>query len=453
MDSSRGDPRLSEAELGTVDALTHDGEGVVHAGKTAFVAGALPGELVRFRRVRKHKRHDEAALIEVVRAAAERTVPRCAHFGVCGGCALQHLAAERQIEAKQAQLRESLERIAAAAPQSWIEPLRGPQWGYRRRARLGARYVAKKGRVLVGFRERSAPYVAATERCEVLAPAVGTLIGPLAELLTGLSIRERVPQIEVAVGDNAAALVLRVLEPPSATDLAALAEFERRHAVRLYLQPAGVDSVARLGAAQPSPEGQCREEPLFYRLREFDLTLEFAPTDFIQVNGAVNEALVARAVELLCPSADSRVLELYCGLGNFSLPLARRAGHVVAVEGDAGLIGRARHNARRNGIGNVEFVAADLAVPLPAGLPWLSERFSHVLIDPPRVGAREVMRTIARIAPERVLYISCHPGSLARDVGELVHEHGFALRAAGVLDMFPHTTHVESVALLAPAGR
>jgi len=443
---------LSEAELGTVDALTHEGEGVVHAGKTAFVAGALPGELVRFRRTRRRKRHDEAALIEVVRAAAARTVPQCAHFGVCGGCALQHLAGERQIEAKHAELRDSLERIALTTPTEWLAPLRGPQWGYRRRARLGARYVAKKGRVLVGFRERSAPYVAATERCEVLAPPVGTLIGPLAALLTSLSIRERIPQIEVAVADNAAALVLRVLAQPSAADLRALAEFEQRHAVRLYLQPAGVDSVSRLSAAQSAPGAAAAEEPLFYRLAQFDLSLEFAPTDFIQVNGVMNQALVTRAVELLAPRADARVLDLYCGLGNFSLPLARRAGQVVGVECDGALLGRARHNARRNGVENVEFVAADLAVPLPQGLPWLAQPFSHVLIDPPRAGAREVMRTIARIAPQRVLYISCHPGSLARDVGQLVHEHGFVLRAAGVLDMFPHTTHVESLALLTPGG-
>ncbi len=436
---------LSDAELGTVDALTHDGEGIVHAGKTAFVAGALPGELVRFQRVRRRKRHDEAALIEIVRACGERAVPRCAHFGVCGGCALQHLDAARQIEAKHAELRDTLERIAGTAPETWLEPLRGPLWGYRRRARLGARYVPKKGRTLVGFRERLSPYVAATERCEVLAPAVGQLIGPLAALLTELSIRERVPQIEVAVGDNAAALVLRVLEAPSSRDLERLRDFERAHAVRLYLQPAGLTSVMRLSAMADSAE-----EPLWYALPDFDLRLEFAPTDFIQVNGAMNQALVARAVALLQPTSESRVLDLYCGLGNLTLPLARRAGRVVGVEGEHALIERARHNARLNGITNAEFIEVDLAGPLPSELPWLSEGFTDVLLDPPRAGAREVMSTIARFGPRRVLYISCHPGSLARDVGMLVHDHGFVLRTAGVLDMFPHTTHVESLALLTP---
>src|SRR5579875_773002 len=439
-------------EIGAVDALTHEGEGVVHAGKTVFVAGALPGEVVRFRRMRRRSRHDEAELVEVVQPSADRTTPRCAHFGVCGGCALQHFAAERQIEAKQIELKDSLARVACAEPERWLEPLCGPAWAYRRRARLGARYVAKKGRVLVGFRERMSPYVTATERCEVLAAPAGALIGPLAELLTRLDVRERVPQIEVAVADNAVALVLRVLAEPSRGDLWQLAEFERERGVRFYLQRGGLDSVRRLEVDPAAPAGSSAEAPLYYALPDFGVRLEFAPTNFVQVNGAVNAALVGRAVSLLEVTPDSRVLDLYCGLGNFTLPLARRAGEVVGVEGDAALVERARHNARLNGIGNASFIEADLGQPLP-DLPWLRHGFTHVLLDPPRAGARDVMRTIARIAPERVLYISCHPGSLARDVGALVHDHGFVLRAAGVVDMFPHTTHVESIALLTPAGR
>lgn len=437
---------MTDTELGAVDALTHEGEGVVHGGKTVFVAGALPGEVVRFRRRRRRSRHDEAELIEVVQASAARVAPRCAHFGTCGGCVLQHFAPERQIEAKQTELADSLARIARAEPQRWLEALRSPAFRYRRRARLGARYVTKKGRVLVGFRERLSPYVTATERCEVLAPPAGALIGPLAELLTGLEVRERVPQIEVAVGDDATALVLRVLMEPPAADLEKLERFEREHGVRLYLQRGGIETVTRL-----SPQRGTGETPLNYRLPEFDVRIEFAPTDFVQINGPVNAALVSRALSLLAVTPGSRVLDLYCGLGNFTLPLARRAGEVLGVEGDPGLLERARHNARLNVIENASFVAADLAQPL-AALPWLARRFSHVLLDPPRAGARDVMRTIARIAPERVLYISCHPGSLARDVGVLVHEHGFALEAAGVVDMFPHTTHVESLALLTPGG-
>lgn len=432
-------------EIGRVDALTHEAEGVVHAGKTAFVAGALPGEQVRFRRVRRRKRHDEAILLEVLEPASGRTVPRCPHFGVCGGCALQHLAPERQLEAKQAELRDSLERLGRVQPGAWLDPIRGPVWGYRRRARLGARFVPKKGRALVGFRERLAPYIAALERCEVLAEPMGRLIAPLSALLTQLSVREHLPQIELAVADNATALVLRLLRAPSAQDLEQLRDFEQRHSVRLYTQTGGPESITRMSPA-------AEESPLRYRLAEFELELEFEPTDFIQVNGPVNASLVGRAVSLLELSADARVLDLYCGLGNFTLPLARRAQQVLGVEGEARLVERARHNARLNQLHNVSFVTADLATPLDPQLPWLAQPFTHVILDPPRAGARDVMRTIARIHPRRVLYISCHPGSLARDVGSLVHEHGFALEAAGVVDMFPHTTHVESLALLAPGA-
>jgi 23S rRNA (uracil1939-C5)-methyltransferase len=429
-----------EDEVGIVAALTQEGEGVVRGGKTAFVAGALPGETVRFRRTRRHRQHDQGELLEVLEASSARVAPRCKHFGTCGGCALQHLSPEAQIQAKHDELRESFERLARVSPDTWLEPLRGPAWGYRRRARLGAKYVTKKGRVVVGFRERLAPYVAEVEQCEVLAPPVGAMIGPLSALLTELSIRERLPQIEVAVADNAVALVLRVLEPPTDEDTRRLHEFARAHGVRFYLQPKGLDSVRPLDEAPV--------EPLVYRLPRFALELEFAPTDFVQINGPVNESLVSRAVELLELSPDSVVLDLFCGLGNFTLALAKAAREVVGVEGDRTLVERARHNARRNAIGNAEFHVADLSQAIAPGTPWAARRFTHVLIDPPRAGAREILPATAALSPRTVLYISCHPGSLARDVGILVHELGFAVRAAGVLDMFPHTGHVESIALL-----
>ena len=440
-------------EIGRVAALTHEGEGIVRGGKTVFVAGALPGETIRFRRVRRRRQHDEGRLLEVLEPAPERVQPKCPHFGVCGGCALQHLEPEAQLRAKQAELADNFERLARTTPETWLEPLRGPVWGYRRRARLGAKFVANKGRVIVGFRERLSPYVAAIDRCEVLAPPAGELIEPLSKLLTGLSIRERVPQIEVAVADNAVALVLRVLSAPSDQDLEALRSFESAHGVRLYLQPGGLDSVQRLTSGAPAGAADAgAEAALHYKLPAFGVQLEFAPTDFVQINGPINEALVTRAVELLEPARDSTVLDLFCGIGNFTLPLARSAGHVVGVEGDELLVQRAEHNARRNGIANVEFHVADLAkVPQP-GARWLDRRYTHVLLDPPRAGAREILATVARLAPRRVLYISCHPGSLARDVGILVHDHGFVLRAAGVMDMFPHTTHVESLAVLEPSG-
>jgi 23S rRNA (uracil1939-C5)-methyltransferase len=429
-------------ETGTVAGLTHAGEGVVHGGKTAFVAGALPGEVVRFRRTARHRQHDEAQLLEIISAAAARVQPRCAHFGVCGGCALQHLEPAEQLALKEQQLRENLERVARVSPERWLPPLTGPVWGYRRRARLGAKFVRKKGRALVGFRERAAPYVAELERCEVLAAPAGGLINPLARLLDTLAIREQLPQIEVAVADNATALVLRVLASPTAEDLARLRAFAHAHGVRIYLQTGGLESVVPL-----EPYATALE----YRLAPFDLTLAFAPTDFIQVNAAVNAALVARAVELLAPGPAARVLDLFCGLGNFTLALARHAQAVVGVEGEAALIARARANAAANGLGNAAFHVADLCAPV-GEFPWMRAGYTHVLLDPPRTGARELLPALAALAPERLLYISCHPGSLARDLGVLVHEHGMRLEAAGVVDMFAHTAHVESVALLAAPG-
>ncbi|HSY06135.1 MAG TPA: 23S rRNA (uracil(1939)-C(5))-methyltransferase RlmD [Steroidobacteraceae bacterium] len=427
------------AQTAVVCGLTQQGEGVVHGGKTAFIAGALPGERIRFRRTRRHRQHDDGELLEVLEPAAGRVTPRCAHFGTCGGCALQHLAPEAQLAAKEQQLRDTLTRLAAASPQRWLPPLTGPVWGYRRRARLGVKYVRKKGRVLVGFRERAAPYVAQLERCEVLAAPLGALIAPLAQMLGELSIREQLPQIEVAIADNATALVLRVLSAPSAADLTRLAAFAAAHAVRLYLQPQGLESVRELGAAA---------QPLYYRLPQFDLEMQFAPTDFIQVNGAVNAALVTRAVELLELTPDSAVLDLFCGLGNFTLALARSAQRALGVEGERALLERARGNAARNGLGNAEFQHADLSAPPDPQAAWLRGSYSHMLLDPPRSGARALLAAVAQLAPERVLYISCHPGSLARDVGVLVHEHGLTLEAAGVVDMFPHTAHIESLALL-----
>jgi 23S rRNA (uracil1939-C5)-methyltransferase len=447
--SGRSRRIVSEVEeIATVASLTHDGEGVVRQGKTAFVAGALPGERIRFRRTRRHRQHDEAELLEVLEPSASRVVPRCAHFGICGGCALQHLSADAQLEAKQTELRDNLERMGKVSPREWLAPLRGPVWNYRRRARLGSKFVIKKDRVVVGFRERLAPYVAELQRCEVLAAPVGEMIAPLAAMLNGLSIRHRIPQIEAAVADNVVALVLRVLDSPSADDLMRLREFATAHSVRFYLQTGGLDSVSPLDGAPGEPQ-----EALRYGLPDFDLKLEFTPTDFVQINAQINQALVARAVELLDLAPGSSVLDLYCGIGNFTLALARNSGRAVGVEGDKGLVDRARHNAGLNEVRNAEFHVANLARPLEPTLPWLRQSYTHVLLDPPRAGASEVLASISRLNPQRVLYISCHPGSLARDLGSLVHEHGMSLVAAGVLDMFPHTTHVESLAILEPARK
>jgi 23S rRNA (uracil1939-C5)-methyltransferase len=409
-------------------------------GEAPLAAASPPQAAMGLGRRRRRGRHQLAQLEQIVIAGADRVIPRCAHFDVCGGCVLQQLESSAQLRLKEQRLRHTLERLAGAAPARWLPAIASPPWGYRRRARLGVRYVRRKQRALVGFRERRSNLIADIERCEVLAPPVDALIVPLSALVTRLSIRERLPQIEVAVADNAVALVLRVLDPPSAADLASMREFEARHGVRLYLQSGGVDSTRAL--SEPAPV-------LWYGLPEANLQIDFLPTDFIQVNASVNRALVAASAQLLQLNADSSLLDLYCGLGNFSLALARHAQRVVGVEGDSGLVERARGNARRNAIVNAEFFDADLAADVAAA-SWLGRRYTHVLLDPPRAGARELLPQIARLVPERLLYVSCDPETLARDVGLLLHEHGFDLLAAGVVDMFPHTAHVESVALLAP---
>jgi 23S rRNA (uracil1939-C5)-methyltransferase len=333
-----------------------------------------------------------------------------------------------------------LSRLGSVAPRRVLEPLAGPTWNYRRRARLGIKHVPRKGKVLVGFRERSSPFVTDLHECHVLVEPLGRLLAPLGQLVESLSIATRVPQAEVAVSDEVVALVLRVLDAPGADDRERLRAFGREHRVRFYLQSGGPDTVEAL-----EPELAARE-PLHYALAAQDVTIEFLPTDFVQVNGALNTTMVARALAELDPQPDDAVLDLFCGLGNFSLPLARRARAVVAVEGDDGLVRRARDNAIRNGIANVEFQTADLFTDVGM-LPWARRAYHRVLLDPPRAGAREVLPVVAASAAKRVVYISCHSGSLARDAGLLVREHGFELSAAGVMDMFPHTTHVEAMAV------
>ena len=431
-------------EVGVVAALNHDGAAVLREAKTAFVPGALPGERIRFRRTIGHRQYDEGELLEVIEPSADRVAPRCVHFGICGGCSLQHLAPEAQILMKQQELADNLERIGKSVPAAWLAPMTGPVWNYRRRARLGVKYVPKKGRVLVGFRERMKPYVAELAGCDVLVESVSALITPLARMIDGLAIRSQLPQIEVAAADRELALVMRVLEPPGEADRATLLEFERQYGCRILLQSGGIDTIVPLQGVAPA---------LSYSLPEFGLDLAFLPTDFIQINAAINRQLIAKAIELLEVDASSRVLDLFCGLGNFTLPIARQVAAVVGVEGEAGLVARARDNAQRNGIGNASFHVANLAAEGLDDFPWARGPYSHVLLDPPRAGAREALPLIKRLAPRRIVYISCHPGSLARDVGELVHEHGFTLAAAGVLDMFPHTNHVESIAVLEASRR
>jgi 23S rRNA (uracil1939-C5)-methyltransferase len=419
--------------------LSHDGRGVARnaEGKTVFVHGALVGERVMARLTRRSKSHDEADVVEVLDASADRVVPRCPHFGVCGGCSLQHLAPEAQVAAKQQALLDALAHLGKVTPEEVLAPLRNETpWGYRRKARLGVKYVPKKGKVLVGFRERGTPYVTDLQECHVLHPRISALLQPLSVMIDGFSIRDKVPQVEVAMDDTQLVLIFRVLEPPSDRDTEALRAFGRDHDLFVYLQPGGPDSVAPLDEAAE----------LAYALPGFDLSLSFLPNDFTQVNTAINRQMVPRAIDLLDIQPGEQVLDLFCGVGNFTLPLATRADRVVGVEGDAGLVARARANAERNGLDNVSFHVANLYEDLERP-PWLGEHYDKVLLDPPRSGALEILGDLPKLGARRLVYVSCYPGTLARDAGELVHKHGYRLLAAGVMDMFPHTAHVESIAL------
>jgi 23S rRNA (uracil1939-C5)-methyltransferase len=429
-----------QPETATITSVTHDGRGIADtSGKKVFVAGALVGEEVRFVRRKSRRNFDEAELLEVITASADRVEAKCAVFGRCGGCSLQHVSIEQQRSIKSDTLRDNLERIGRVEPGRWLEPVTGPEWNYRRRARLAVKDVSGKGRVLVGFREKHAPYITDMHRCEVLASPVDGLMDALSELIGRLSVRARLPQIEVAVADNATALVFRVLDPPTAGDLDEFGAFGREHGLRIYLQPGGLDSLQLL-----YPESE--QPPLYYELPEFDVRIEFEPIDFVQVNAGINRAMVGKALELLEPEAGDRVLDLFCGIGNFSLPLARQCSEVLGVEGEATLVRRATDNATANGLGNAAFRIADLAA-IDGSESWLREPWDRLLLDPARSGAAEVVARIGRIDPMRIVYVSCHPGTLARDAGVLVNEAGYTLDAAGIIDMFPHTAHVESIAV------
>ena len=398
-----------------------------------FVEGALPGERAAVRVYLHKPRFALGRMVSLESASAERREPRCPHFGVCGGCVLQHAEGAAQMRAKRDWLEQSLARIGAVAPQRWLPTLEGEEWGYRHRARLSARFVEKKGGALVGFRERRSTYVADLRGCAVLPEEISRLIPELKVLVETLSVRERLPQIEVAVGDNAAALVLRHLLPLTEADLGELRRFARAHRIHLWLQPGGPQSARPFEPAASE---------LYYDLPDFAVRLHFRPTDFTQVNHAVNRLLVGRALELLEPQPGERIADLFCGLGNFTLPIARRGAEVIGFEASRELVERARANAAANAL-VAQFEVMDLFKPdlAPYG------KFAKLLLDPPRQGAIEMVKALLEAAPQRIVYVSCDPATLARDAGVLVHVKGYALAAAGVVNMFPHTAHVESIAL------
>ena len=437
-------PGIAEAEI---ESINYDGLGVAHVnGKATFIEGALPGERVRFRVLNRGKSYDTGLTIEVLRASADRVTPRCVYFGVCGGCSLQHLRSEAQLPAKQQVLRETLARIGKTSPEYWLPPLTGPQWHYRRKARLGVRVVDKKGGAIIGFREKRRSYLTPLASCEVLHEPVSRLLPALRDLINSLSTPNRIPQIEVAVGDSASdetggtiTFVVRHLVPLTDADDESLADFARAHGVRIFRQPGRPDRLVPVWPKNP--------EPLCYRMPEFDVALEFAPADFVQVNAELNRKMIGQAISLLEPQPGERILDLFCGLGNFTLPLARRAGSVVGIEADEALIEKGRQNAIRNQLGNVEFHVADLHQS-GGPAPWGEAVFDKWLLDPPRTGAIEVLKRLpAEGGPGRILYVSCNPGTLARDTELLVRVKGYRLKAAGVMDMFPQTSHVEAMAL------
>ena len=405
-----------------------------------FVEGALPGERAAVRIMTGGKRFDLARAERLLNESPGRRKPRCPHFGICGGCATQHADLAMQMAAKEDWLLQNLKRIGKVEPERVLPMIKGEEWGYRHRARMSVRNVHSKG-VMVGFRERRSTYVADMHECPVLPERVSRLIDPLRVLIAQLSVHSRLPQVEVAVGDNATALVLRHLDPLTDEDHAQLRAFAREHGVHVWLQPGGPET------AQPFEPAQ---SDLWYELPDFAVRLHFRATDFTQVNHAVNRMLVARAMELLDPKPGERIADLFCGLGNFSLPIARRGAQVIGFEGSAELVQRARDNAAVNGL-VAQFEAMDLFAPNPA--PRLSTygRFDKILIDPPRQGAIEIVKSPA-LSAGRIVYVSCDPATLARDAGVLVHIQNYRLVAAGVVNMFPHTAHVESITLFERGG-
>lgn len=460
-----------------IESLDQEGRGVAHAdGKAVFVEGALPGERVAVETLKRKPSYEIARAVRIDRASASRVVPACPHFGQCGGCTLQHADPALQVAAKQRALEEALARIGRVRPDVLLAPIAGPAWGYRYRARLSVRDVPKKGGILIGFHERRSSYVADMLECRVLPPKLSALLPALRRLVESLSIRTRLPQIEVAVGERLSkappdaisidaacgpvsaagrvsgnarglvhALVLRILDPLSPADEAKLVAFADAHEVEFWLQPGGPETVTPFYPPNAT---------LAYTLPEFDVAIPFGPTDFTQVNFAINRVLVRRAVRLLDPRPGERVADYFCGLGNFTLPIARRGAEVVGYEGSATLLARAAANAKRNGVdARTSFVRANLFTVTPA---WVESQgpFTRALIDPPREGAVELAKALpaagAEAALSRIVYVSCNPGTLARDAAVLVHDRGYRLGAAGVVNMFPHTAHVESIAVFEP---
>lgn len=437
-----------------IESLSPEGRGVAHIDeKAVFISGALPGEKVTFIYTSQRRSHDEGKIEEVLEASPDRVEPKCQHYDICGGCSLQHLSSEAQIKYKQKSMLDSLKHIGNVEPEEVFDAITGDSWGYRRKARLGVKYVFKKGRVLVGFRERHGGFLADIQSCEVLHESVGQKLEAFQDLIFQMDSRDSTPQIEVAVGDDSCemnvALIIRHLKELSEKDLQLWIGFGKEHNFQIYLQPKGPTTVHRI---YPDPT-DVQNTSLYYEHPSFDTKVHFGPQDFFQVNTSINLQMVPRAVELLKLTGEERVLDLFCGLGNFTLPIARNAEHVTGVEGDLIMVKRARETALANGLENTDYHVCNLMgteLELRSA-PWLKKQYDCILLDPPRSGAKEIIEQFKKLKAKRIVYVSCHPATLARDAGELVNTHGYKLLGAGVMDMFPQTAHVESIAVFEKA--
>lgn len=424
-----------------IEKFSHDGRGIARIdGKTTFIQGALPEEEVNFKYTRVKRDFDEGQVISIHSASASRVEPRCPHYNFCGGCSLQHLEESRQIHEKQALLLNLLQRTGHCEPELVLEPLISKHWHYRNKARLSVRFVEKKQSAMVGFRERNNPrYITEINECPILNEKIDAQIPRLRALIDTLDNPHSITQVEVAAGDEEVALIFRNMESLSDNDQERLRNFGKESGFRLFLQPGGPETVAIF-----YPE--LASEFLTYTLADYQVEFQFHPTDFTQINASLNQQMVAKALELMELTAEDVVLDLFCGLGNFSLPLARHCAKVVGIEGSETMVARAQMNAQANGLANTEFYCADLDKIDSINL-MLAQKFTKLLIDPPRSGALEIVKQIEKLNPERIVYVSCNPATLARDSDILVNHKGYRLSAAGVMDMFPHTAHVESIAL------
>ena len=432
-------------EPASIETLSHDGRGIARRdGKTTFIDNALPGEEVMFKFTYMRRKFDEGKAVEIVTASPDRVTPPCEHSTLCGGCSLQHMSPAVQVARKEAVLREQLQHFGGLEPEEWLPPLTGPVTGYRSKARLGVKYVEAKGETLVGFREKRNSFIAQLRTCEVLIPDVGHRLSELRTLMHSLESCSRIPQIELAAGDDDVALIIRHLDPLPETDQQALVGFCQNLGWHCYLQPGNESTVHRVWPE----EG---EQRLYYSHPSAGVELAFHPTDFTQVNAEINRKMVPLALDLLDISPEHTVLDLFCGLGNFTIPAAKRAGKVVGVEVSQAMVERGYENARRNGLENLEFHAWDLSQDV-SGQDWARQAYDRILIDPPRTGALEMVKLMPRLGASRIVYVSCNPATLARDAGELM-ALGYRLKAAGVMDMFPHTTHVESIAVFEKAKK